>query len=135
MGRAGLEQCKSRSERSMRGALGTFSVCTHHAWECSVNSQHVNDKEEQSFLPRERTIKPRSQRSSHVEKEGSCCYSEASVTAGNKLVTHQAAVPPPSLAHGGWWPLPGCWPLGTGWAAAALRWRCTELQTDSASLS
>lgn len=101
VGRAGLEQCKSRSERSMRGALGTFSVCTHHAWECSVNSQHVNDKEEQSFLPRERTIKPRSQRSSHVEKEGSCCYSEASVIAGNKLVTHQAAVPPPSLAHGG----------------------------------
>lgn len=87
----------------LRRALGTFSVCTRHAWEWSVNSQHVNDKEEQSFLPRHRTIKARSQCSSHVEKEGSCCYSEAPAVTGDKLVTHQAAaVPPPSLAHGGW---------------------------------
>lgn len=80
----------------MQGALGTFSVCTRHAWD-------VNDKGEQSFLRRHGVIKPRSQGSSHalmLEKEGSCWYREAPAVTGDKLVTHQAAVG--QSPHPGW---------------------------------
>lgn len=67
VGRAGLEQCKSGSESNVQGALGASSVCSHHARECSVDSQHRNDKGEQSFLPRHRVIKPRALM---LQKEG-----------------------------------------------------------------
>lgn len=124
-GRAGLERCKSRSARSLQEELGTFSVCTCRAWERSVDSLHINDKGEQSFLPRHRVIKLRSQAAAMcTDAEGrKLLLQRGPAVRGNKLVT----VPPPRLAHGGCWL--GAWPLALG---HRLGRRCTGLQIQPA---